>query len=96
VLTKAESRQRWRELRDLVNAWDPVGLIAAGAPEDEYECIVGPVLRLLERDAAHAAIVDYLVGECSDHFGVPIGEPGAREFVVRVAGWYQRQWRALS
>lgn len=84
MLTKDQSRQRLRELRDLVNAWDPIGLIAAGAPEDEYECLVGPVLRLLEQGVSQEVIGSYVAGECRDHFGAPIAESSAREFAARV------------
>jgi hypothetical protein len=91
-VNKEQSRQRWRELRDLVNTWDPIGLIAIGAPQDEYECVVAPVLRLLEQGASQEAIVSYLAGECSDHFGAPIAESSAREFAARAKTWYQLRW----
>ena len=92
-MNKEQSRQRWRELRDLVNTWDPIGLIAIGAPQDEYECVVAPVLRLLEQGASQEAIVSYLAGECSDHFGAPIAESSAREFAARAKTWYQLRWQ---
>ncbi len=48
MITKEQSRARWRELRDLVNDWDPVDLISVGAAEDEYECVVGYQQQLCE------------------------------------------------
>ena len=35
-LSKETSRRRWREFRDAVNDWDPIGLIELGAPKDEF------------------------------------------------------------
>ena len=51
-------RDRWSELRTLVNDWDPVGLIAAGAPTDEYDCVSGPLLRRLEEQASAGEIAE--------------------------------------
>ncbi len=31
-----------REVRARIWAWDPAGLVEAGVPEDEYDCLVGP------------------------------------------------------
>ena len=66
----AALRQRFVELRALVNIWDPIGLIALGLPEDEYDCIVGPVLRLLESHKSRHEIASYLDCEMSEHFGL--------------------------
>jgi hypothetical protein len=96
VLNEERRRQRWRELRDLVNARDPIGLIASRAPQDEYECLVGPVLLVLEQGASQEAIVSYLADDCRDHFGSPIAESSVREFAVRAAAWYQRRCHSLG
>jgi hypothetical protein len=85
---KAESRLRWSELRDLVNAHDPIGLIATGAPKDEYECIVGPLMRLLEHSAPAHEIGSFLETEFRTHFGSPISEAGAMELTTRAQAWY--------
>jgi hypothetical protein len=53
-LTKEHSRERWNELRDLVIAWKPNGLIAIGSPRDEYDCLLGPLMRDLEQGAAES------------------------------------------
>jgi len=86
LTTKAESRRRWAELRALVNTWDPIGLIAAGAPEDEYECIVGPLMRMLEERTSQAMMSSFLLREFDEHFEVPIGDPSG--FVRSAADWY--------
>ena len=89
-LEKQELRTRWRELRSLVNDWDPIGLISAGAPPDEYECVVGPLLRMLEESAPQKEIASYLSNEFADHFGVPVAD--TQEFAIRATQWYQRSW----
>jgi hypothetical protein len=90
MLTKQESRDRWRELRGLVNEWDPIGLISAGAPQDEYECVVGPVLRMLETAETPEAISEYLENELAEHFGMP--GIAASEFAIQAHQWYRERW----
>jgi hypothetical protein len=87
MLTKQASRERWREVRSLVNEWDPIGLISAGAPDDEYECVVGPVLRMLETSEAPETIGAYLEIEFAEHFGMP--GVAASEFAVQAHQWYE-------
>lgn len=91
MLSKQESRMRWRELRQLVNQWDPIGLISMGAPEDEYECVVGPVLRMLESSESPGAISSYLEAEFAEHFGMP--GVTAFEFANQAIEWYRERWR---
>lgn len=90
MLSKQESRARWRELRGLINQWDPIGLISAGAPEDEYECVTGPVLRMLETSESAEAIAAYLETEFAEHFGMPA--VGASGFAQQAAQWYRERW----
>ena len=47
-LTAEELQRRFAELHALVNEWDPVHLLADGAPNSEYSGYVGPILLLLE------------------------------------------------
>jgi hypothetical protein len=84
--TKANLRKRWVELRALVNTWDPIGLIEAGAPEDEYECVVAPLLRMLEERTSEAMMSSFLSREFDEHFGVAVKDPS--DFVRRAAAWY--------
>lgn len=95
MLSKAASRTRWRELRDLTNEWDPIGLIRLGAPQDEYECVLGALIRLLERQATVQEVTGYLVKEFADHFGSPIEESSAVDFATRASSWYSARWAEL-
>ncbi|MDP9179237.1 MAG: hypothetical protein M3O61_16295, partial [Gemmatimonadota bacterium] len=74
----------------LVNEWDPIGLVSDGAPEDEYECVVGPVLRMLETSETPEAISAYLEGEFAGHFGIP--GIAASEFALQTHEWYRKRW----
>lgn len=74
----------------MVGAWDPVGLIAAGAPPDECDCIVGGVLRVLERGESAEQLGHLLISHVAAHFGVPPRDPSP--FAAEAVAWYRSQW----
>jgi hypothetical protein len=81
---EVQSLQREAErVRRLLLDWDFLGIISAGAPTDEYDCIVWPLTRMLCEDAAIDQIVHFLRAEASDHFGIRMSELEARGFVTR-------------
>jgi hypothetical protein len=80
-----------RDLLSLVNEWDPIGLLALGAPRDEYDCLVGPLLTRLDRGDAAATIETWLSRHIPDHFGVAPHDPGA--FAARAIEWHASQTR---
>ena len=94
-LTKEQSRERWRQLRDLACEWDPVGAISIGADRDEYDCLVGPLLRLLEDNADEDALFRYLDLQMKDHFGL-LYVPSTRSFSNKVKSWYEQSWPGSS
>jgi hypothetical protein len=90
-LTKQQSRERWGELRDLACEWDPIGVISIGAPRDEYDCLLGTLLRLLEGGADEDKLFKFLDAEMKNHFGLPF-VPTTRDFAKKVTGWYRTKW----
>lgn len=95
-LEKQESRNRWREIRDLWNEWDPIGVYPAdGGPEDEYESYLGPSLRLLEQKAGADEITKYLSHIVGEYMG--LGTAGINyskpaEFAKKLQNWYAEKW----
>jgi hypothetical protein len=97
-LTKEQSRKRWAELRDLVVGWDPLGLIHIGSPRDEYDCLLGPLMRYLEQRAPDGIISSYLQHEFSGHFGVSAypSEAERTRFAQTVRAWFAEHWSDTS
>jgi len=91
-LEKADMRQRGRELRALLNEWNPIG-IRLGAADDEYDCLLWPLMRLLEQGSTGDAIVTYLTSELRDHFGLSPNERGTAEFAERAKAWFESGWQ---
>jgi hypothetical protein len=87
---KSEVRRRWREMTEMVNAWDPVGLLQGGAPLDEYDCLVGDVMRGLERRDSPKQLATFLAAHIADHFGLPPSDP--LPFAEQAVSWYASRW----
>lgn len=64
-----------------------------GVARDEYDCMVGPSLRMLEGGASDAQIAEYLHGEMTDHFGLPGDLQGWSTFAKRLTAWFEQRSR---
>ena len=88
-LDKENSRQRWRELRDKWNEYDPIGIMDdPDWPRDEYEAYVGPTMRLLEQGVTEEDIVKYLE-EVSVHMGLEFDDSRALQHSAEFVRWFQ-------
>jgi hypothetical protein len=93
LLTKSESRKRWSEIRDLLNEWDPIGVMGLSDwPRDEYECLAGPLLRLLEGGARQGDVADYLRNEIEEHFGLDPSHYDFQAVAARLQAWFSERW----
>jgi hypothetical protein len=81
---KAKYQRDMDVVRALMNQYDPCGLINAGAPSDEYDCMNGGVLRMVYDKKPRQEIREYMVHEIEHHFGTPdlsvLDEPYKSEF----------------
>jgi len=75
------------QLLTLLNGWDPAGLLQAGAPRDEYDCIVDSLLDLLSRNPGKEEVAAFLDREISERFGT--APPDAPQFAARAVAWFQ-------
>jgi hypothetical protein len=89
VQTKPRKEQRTPrgQLLTLLNGWDPVGLLWAGAPRNEYDGIVDALLGLLSRNATKGEVVAFLEREISERFGT--AAPDASQFAAKAIAWFQ-------
>ncbi|MFF3286370.1 hypothetical protein [Streptomyces sp. NPDC003023] len=74
------------DLRLLLNEWDPLGV--ADDVQDEYDCVLAPLLQRLGSGAGRTEIGDFLRDVLEDHFG--LDPPGSRPEAMagRVLGWW--------
>jgi hypothetical protein len=55
-------------VRDLLNTWDPIGVI--DLVQDEYDCLIAPILDQLDDGADGPQIAVFLRDELEHHFGL--------------------------
>jgi hypothetical protein len=85
-------RSRGRELRALLNGWDPISIVGDRRPDDEYDCLLWPLMRLLEGGATARDLMHYLEQELTEHFGLSAAPQGSLQFAERVKRWYEGSW----
>ena len=77
--------------------WDPIGVTTdPDWPRDEYDCLLSPLLRMLEAQAADASIADYLQKELNDHFGLTVERKSCLEVARKLRSWFDRAWSTTA
>jgi hypothetical protein len=89
--TDARLIGRFAELRVLVNEWDPLDLTKTRAPEDEYDCLVAPLLGRLEAHTSVHEIAAFLDQAMREYFGVPCVQLSLG-FAIKAQDWYAARW----
>jgi hypothetical protein len=75
------------ELKALINEWDPVWLLEMRAPEDEYDCLVEPILQKLRSGQSAEDLTAFLDQHLAEHFGADTTPGMSADFVHRVMAW---------
>ncbi|MFE0604107.1 hypothetical protein ACFW2T_19655 [Streptomyces sp. NPDC058892] len=77
-------------LRLLLNEWDPIGV--ADMVQDEYDCLIGPLLSRLHHRAGRTEISEFLWHEVTEHFGLAPFRYEVDAVADRLVAW----WAALE
>ena len=97
ALSKREIRARSAQLRALMCEWDPIGVMDdPDWPRDEYDCLMGPLLTLLDSGASKEEIARYLRKEIDEHFGLSADNYDFTAVAERVRRWFDHGWRAIA
>jgi hypothetical protein len=77
-------RRELRRLEDAVRgvllAWDPI----PGAPDDEYDCLIWPLVRYLDEGAVRSEIAAWLQSEVATHYGIEVEQEQALDVARRL------------
>jgi hypothetical protein len=73
-------------LRRLLNEWDPIGV--ADDVQDEYDCMLAPLLQRLRSGADRTEIGAFLRDELEDHFGLDPRWLRPEDMAARVIVWW--------
>lgn len=92
TMSKEQSRERWAGLRQLFCDWDPIGVMDdLNCPRDEYDCLVGPSMRMLEEGVPVAELADFLHRETTVHFGLTRDQSECIAFAAKLTAWFAQQ-----
>lgn len=89
------ARRAQRELRVLLNEWDPIGVFDpedendnSSGPVDEYDCIRDPLISHLLRGDSRYEVAKFLRDELTGHFGL---EPWlvTTNVIDRIFDWWE-------
>jgi hypothetical protein len=71
MIDKQESRRIRVEIRHvLMDVWDPIGVRDVPQAQDEYDCCLYPVFRLLTTGATDEQIAEWLREQAGEHMGL--------------------------
>src|SRR5262249_15593338 len=82
-------RARIDELRQLLNEWDPICVRDLSAHDDEYDCLLGPLLSRLMAGAGTDEVAALLRRRIEDHFGLDPRSVGIDDFAARTVAWWR-------
>ncbi len=68
---KTKYKKDFTTLTELVNSFDPCGLIESGAPTDEYDCITQQLLSMAYNKKIKQEMKELILHEIEHHFGTP-------------------------
>jgi hypothetical protein len=87
-------RQRGRELRALLNQWDPIGVMGPEAPPDdtEYDDLLWPLMRLLEGGASAADLDEHLRRKLDSDYGFTPNPTEVQRVARRIKEWFDQKW----
>ena len=95
---KAMTREALEDLakiREVVNAWDPCGLIASEAPEDEYDSEVRDIYRVLRSGQAQSEeeLSRRIAAILTEWFGHEFAAASCSEVAQKIWSWWQGKAR---
>jgi hypothetical protein len=77
------------ELRQLLNDWDPIGVRDISAHDDEYDCLLGPLMTMLAAGGDVPEVTAYLRMQVEDHVGLNPDGVDVGNFAARAVVWWR-------
>ncbi|MDG4762969.1 hypothetical protein O7632_02410 [Solwaraspora sp. WMMD406] len=88
---RAQVRVRTRALRQMLNGWDPIGVGEFHAGDDEYDCLLGPLLTRLAAGSDADDVTCFLRDRMERHFGLAPTDVDVANFAARAVAWWQAE-----
>ena len=89
-----QTRGLQRELRSRLLSWDPIGVGENPQAQDEYDCLISPLMHRLHDGASERAISKWLIDELTGHFGMSAQPDRERALAKELRAWWQERTAA--
>lgn len=86
-----ETEERSAIVRTLLLEWDAIGVADVEECQDEYDCMIGPLLGHLRRGADAVFLRDWIARERVDHFGLDPDGYADRALADALLAWWGRE-----
>lgn len=90
-MNKHETRERVRHVRDALLQWDAIGVAGHFEADDEYDCMISPLMHQLHDGASPRQIAKWIGKERVDHFGLSRDRKADKKLAKTLTHW----WRSL-
>jgi hypothetical protein len=70
-----------------------MGVMGPEGPNDEYDCLLWPLMRMLEEDRTVEELTGFLTTELRDHFGLDPKYSQSSAIAARAKAWFESTWR---
>ena len=77
------------ELRTRLLAWDPVGIADAPEAQDEYDGMIGPLMRQLHAGASQIDVARWLTRKLEQDFGLPSQQEREARLATELITWWR-------
>jgi hypothetical protein len=85
----SEYQAAHRELRALLNEWDPIGV--ASEVEDEYDSLIPYLYKRLQRGAREQQLLAFLTEELVERFGLEPRPEADRRVAAELVSWWDER-----
>ena len=92
LYNKQDWKQAHDELQERLVDWDPVGLVAAGGPQEEYFQLLFPLIYRLDGGFGPEEAAAWLQAEISLRFGATPPDAEVQAFARSTEKWFHARW----
>lgn len=84
-----QEKQFLSEFNKILNNWDFIGVLPfEGGPKDEYDCLIPPILGLLNKGTKEEEVASLLNKKLEDHFGLNPKLYYTGKIAREILGWW--------
>lgn len=78
-----------KELNQILNEWDPIGILPfEGWPDDEYDCFIFPILSIFHKNEGREKLEYFLNEHLTEHMGMSSDKNDIEQISDKILLWW--------